>query len=74
MASRKSTVLLFEDDDKIAARFEKSFAAHAGKDLQLEIFPLSEPSRKGGPFEDRLEDAVKAALYYNSLVLVVTRS
>jgi len=66
-------VLLFEDDKSIAIDFAKRVKPKFGKTCHLEVFPLDEPPANSyKPYEDRVEDWVRACGFYDRIVLVVT--
>lgn len=73
MSNERTVVLLFEDDDDIVADFRKHIEPLLGTDLQLEVFPLSDPPEQGdSPYEDRVESAIRKASYLKRLTLIVT--
>ena len=70
----KHSILLFEDDAKIAGELQREIARHLGADLELLVFPLDKkPQSESGPYEDRLYDAAKASKYKNVVLIVTDR-
>lgn len=66
-------VLLFEDDKSIALDFAKRVKPKFGKACQLQVFPLDKPpANSNKPYEDRVDDWIRACGFYDRIVLIVT--
>lgn len=66
-------VLLFEDNGTIIEKFRKALTPKLGKAIHLETFPLDQPpANNTKPYEDRVEDWIRASGFYDRIVLLVT--
>lgn len=73
MANEKTTILLFEDSDKLFKKFEKAVGHYLGDDLRFERFDLTaKPHAESGTYEDRLSAELLKRPDYSQLTLVVT--
>lgn len=67
------SILLFEDNVEIVEEFKRKFASFLGGDLEFLSFPLQEPPKGTGPYEDRLVAALKTRQYANVALIVTDR-
>lgn len=70
----KRSIVLFEDDRKIADDLQRQIRPYLKRDFDFKIFPLhQDPTSAKGPYEDRLVLALKDKSFGDIVLLVTDR-